>query len=113
MSIGAQLRTAREAKGLSLGAVAQRTRVQPRTLVAIELNDLTLLPPRPFGRGFVRAYAQEVDLDPDRTVRDYFAQFPGNGEASTPASTRASSFASSSSSSSSSSWVQEPDFGVS
>jgi cytoskeletal protein RodZ len=88
MSIGAQLRTAREAKGLSIATLAQRTRVQARTLAAIELNDLSLLPPRPFGRGFVRAFAQEVDLDPDRTVREYFAQFPSlreaNGGTATP-----------------------------
>jgi cytoskeletal protein RodZ len=84
MSIGAQIRTAREAKGLSLATIAQRTRVQPRTLAAIELDDLSHLPPRPFGRGFVRAYAEEVDLDPDRTVRDFFSQFPTLDEAPSP-----------------------------
>ena len=74
--IGARLRTAREAKGLSLGTLGQRTRVHSRVLTAIERNDLSALPPRPFGRGFVRAYAEEVGLDPEQTVRDYFAQFP-------------------------------------
>jgi cytoskeleton protein RodZ len=76
MSIGAQLRTAREARGLSVGTLSQRIRVQPRILSAIEIDDSSAMPPRPFGRGFVRAYAEEVGLDPDRTVRDYFAQFP-------------------------------------
>jgi cytoskeleton protein RodZ len=76
MDIGAELRTAREAKGLSLGTLAQRIRVQPRTLAAIEINDLASLPPRPFGRGFVKAYAEEVDLDPDQMVQSFFAQFP-------------------------------------
>ena len=76
MDIGAELRAAREAKGLSLGSLAQRTRVQPRTLAAIEINDLAAIPPRPFGRGFVRAYAQEVNLDPEQTVQNYFSQFP-------------------------------------
>jgi len=76
MDIGAELRAAREAKGLSLGTLAQRTRVQPRTLAAIETNDIGAIPPRPFGRGFVRAYAEEVDLDPERTVQTYFSQFP-------------------------------------
>jgi cytoskeleton protein RodZ len=85
MSIGAQLRTAREAKGLTIGALAERTRVQPRTLAAIELNDFSSLPPRPYARGFVRTYAQEVDLDPDRTVRDYFAQFPAGSISTRPA----------------------------
>ena len=76
MDIGAQLRTAREAKGLSIGTVSQRTRVPARALSAIERNDRTALPPPPFNRGFVRTYAKEVDLDPDSMVRDYFAQFP-------------------------------------
>jgi len=74
--IGAELRAAREAKGLSIATLAQRTRVQPRTLAAIEVNDLSNLPPRPFGRGFVKAYAEEVDLDPERTVQSFFSQFP-------------------------------------
>jgi cytoskeleton protein RodZ len=76
MDIGAQLRAAREARGLSLGTLSERTRVQLRFLTAIEQNDLTLIPPRPFGRGFVRAYADEVGLEPEDTANQYFAQFP-------------------------------------
>ena len=76
MDIGAQLRFAREGKGLSIGTVAERTRVPVKMLAAIERNDQSALPPHPFGRGFVRAYAEEVDLDSDRLVREYFAQFP-------------------------------------
>ena len=76
MDIGAQLRGAREAKGLSIGTLAERTRVPVRTLAAIERNDHSALPPHPFGRGFVRTYAEEMHLDPDRVVRDFFAQFP-------------------------------------
>lgn len=75
MDIGARLRSTREAQGISLARLAEKTRVQPRILAAIELNDLGSIPPKPFGRGFVRAYADEVGLDPDRTVHDYFGQF--------------------------------------
>ena len=75
MSIGAQLRASREARGLSIDAVAHATRVQPRILAAIERDDVAAVPPRPFGRGFVRSYAQEIGLDPDKVTRDYFAQF--------------------------------------
>jgi cytoskeleton protein RodZ len=75
MSIGAQLRSSREARGLSIDAVAHTTRVQPRILAAIERDDVGAVPPRPFGRGFVRAYAREIGLDADQTTRDYFAQF--------------------------------------
>jgi cytoskeleton protein RodZ len=75
MDIGAQLRSSREGRRLSLETVARTIRVQPRVLVAIERNDSAAIPPRPFGRGFVRAYAREVGLNPDQTVRDYFEQF--------------------------------------
>jgi cytoskeleton protein RodZ len=75
MDIGAQLRSSREAKGLTLDALAHTTRVQSRILAAIERNDVSAVPPRPFGRGFVRAYAREIGLDPEQTARDYFAQF--------------------------------------
>jgi cytoskeleton protein RodZ len=73
--IGAELRASREARGLSISLLAQRTRVQPRFLTAIEHNDLSAIPPKPFGRGFVKAFATEVGLDPEETVRDYFARF--------------------------------------
>jgi cytoskeleton protein RodZ len=76
MDIGAELRAARESKGLTLATLAQRTRVQPRILEAIESNNLAAIPPKPFGRGFVRNYAKEVDLDPSNVVHNYFAQFP-------------------------------------
>lgn len=76
MDIGAQLREAREAHGFTLTRLSQRTRVPEKALAAIERNDRSALPPPPFSRGFVRTYAAEVELDPDRLVRDYFAQFP-------------------------------------
>jgi cytoskeleton protein RodZ len=85
MDIGARLRTSREAQGLSLLRLAEKTRVQPRILAAIELNDLSSIPPKPFGRGFVRTYAHEVGLDPDRTVHDYFGQFATDRAVAPPA----------------------------
>jgi cytoskeletal protein RodZ len=84
MSVGNQLRAARESKGLSIDKLSERTRVQPRALAAIELDDLSVIPPRPFGRGFVHAYAAEVGLDADRVVREYFAQFPPSQEPPPP-----------------------------
>ena len=76
MDVGAHLRSSREAQGISIALLAARTRVQPRILTAIELNDLEAIPPKPYGRGFVRAYAHELGLDPERVVHDYFGQFP-------------------------------------
>jgi len=75
MNVGDRLRTAREAKGLSLESVANTLRMKLSVLEAIEKNDAASLPPRPYGRGFVRTYAGHVGLDPNETARDYFLQF--------------------------------------
>ena len=77
MDIGEQLRHAREARGLSIDALSKSIRVQPRILSAIEQNDCATIPPRPYGRGFVRTFAMEVGLDPESTVREFFSQFAG------------------------------------
>jgi cytoskeletal protein RodZ len=75
MDVGAELRHARERKGLTLDRLSRVTRVTPPILTAIEQNNPRAIPPRPYGRGFVRAYAAEVGLDPEQVVRDFFAQF--------------------------------------
>jgi transcriptional regulator with XRE-family HTH domain len=75
MDVGDRLRAAREARGLSLEAVANTLRVKPSILQAIENNDAAALPPRPYGRGFVRTYAAHLGLEPHDTARDYFLQF--------------------------------------
>ena len=75
MNIGAQLRQARESRGLSIAALAAATRIQPRMLDAIERNDLSTVPTGPYARGFVAAISRELGLDPDAIVRAFFAQF--------------------------------------
>jgi cytoskeletal protein RodZ len=59
-----ELRHARERLGLSLRDIADRTKIRTTILGAIENNDVDHLPPPIFTRGFVKAYAQEVGLDP-------------------------------------------------
>lgn len=75
MNVGSELRRARQARGLSVESLAAITRIQPRVLEGIERNDLSVVPPPPYARGFVTAYAREVGWDPEQTVREYFAQF--------------------------------------
>jgi hypothetical protein len=62
---GELLRQTREAWGLSLEAVAKRTRIQARSLAAIEAEDFKALPARVFARGFVMTYARELKLSPE------------------------------------------------
>lgn len=75
MDVGSELRRARQARGMSVETLAATTRIQARVIAGLERNDLSVIPPRPYARGFVAAYAREVGLNPDQTVREYFAQF--------------------------------------
>lgn len=58
------------------------------SLEALERSDLSRLPGGIFTRAFIRAYAQEVGLDPDRTIQDFIAELPP--EAATATAHRAS-----------------------
>ncbi len=73
---GPRLRAAREAKQLSLRKIADATKISIGTLEAVEAHDAAQLPGGIFTRAFVRAYAAEVGLDPERTLRDFMAQVP-------------------------------------
>jgi len=68
-SAGALLRSAREAGGLTIDAVAQQLKLAPRQVRAIEDGDFTRLPGRTFVRGFIRNYARLVRLDADSVLR--------------------------------------------
>jgi cytoskeletal protein RodZ len=75
MNVGARLREARESRGLSREAIARTTRIPLAALAAIEQNNITALPPYPYNKGFVEAYAREVALDPHATAREFLDQF--------------------------------------
>jgi cytoskeleton protein RodZ len=64
-SIGQKLRQAREAKKISLEQAAQATRIRIWFLEAIEKDDLSSLSSAVQKRGFVRAYASYLSLDPE------------------------------------------------
>lgn len=66
--LGEELKSAREAAGLSMRELATRTKISVTALEALERNDFSRLPGGIFGRSFVRAYALEVGVDPDATV---------------------------------------------
>ena len=70
-NFGASFKKAREAKGISLDDIAAETRISTRFLEAIENEEFNLLPGGIFNRGFVRAYAEKVGLDPDQSLVDY------------------------------------------
>jgi cytoskeletal protein RodZ len=69
-SLGARLKHAREARGLSLGAIAKATKISVSALEAIERDDVRKLPGGIFGRSMVRAYALAVGVDADAAVEE-------------------------------------------
>jgi cytoskeleton protein RodZ len=79
---GRTLREARERRGISLRQIANATKISMPALEALERNDVSRLPGGIFSRAFVRSYAVEVGLDPDRTVQEFIAQFPDSIAAS-------------------------------
>lgn len=62
-SVGQTLRAAREAAGLDIKQLSQRTRVTTRHLEALEAGEYAVLPGRPYALGFARSYARAVGLD--------------------------------------------------
>jgi cytoskeletal protein RodZ len=85
-SFGEELKRERELRAISLREVAEATKVNIRYLEAIEKNDFEDLPGGVFNRGFVRAYAQFIGVDPEAMVNAYLLEEQAqNGQsASTP-----------------------------
>jgi cytoskeleton protein RodZ len=75
-TVGARLREAREKRGVSLRQIADSTRISVMSLEALERSDLARLPGGIFTRAFIRAYAEEVGLDPDQMIEDFVAELP-------------------------------------
>ncbi len=73
-SFGEELKRERELRAISLREVAEATKVNIRYLEAMERNDFEHLPGGVFNRGFVRAYAQYIGVDPEATVNAYLLQ---------------------------------------
>jgi cytoskeleton protein RodZ len=59
------LKSIREAKGLTLRDIFERTRISVATLAAIENGDFHLLPPPVFAKSFIKIYAKTLAIDSD------------------------------------------------
>ncbi len=88
VDFGATLRQARVQRGVSLREISDHTKISKAALEALERNDVSMLPGGLFSRSFVRAYAREVGLDPETTVKAFIAAFPGEDPLATDAPVR-------------------------
>lgn len=70
-AFGDRLKQARETQGVSVRAVAQSTRISERYLHALERSDLEALPGSVFDKGYIKSYAQFLDIDPKPLLESY------------------------------------------
>ena len=68
MTVGSELKQAREHARLSPEEISERTKIQLYKIDALEKGDFELLPQGIYLDGIVRAYAHEVALDSERMV---------------------------------------------
>jgi len=71
MKFGDRLRQAREARGVTLDAIAAETHIARHYLEALERSDLDALPGAVFNKGYIRSYAQFVGVDPQSILGAY------------------------------------------
>lgn len=70
ISLGRELRRAREVRGITLQQIAQDTKINQRYLQALENDRLDLLPGQPYTGNFVRSIARCIGADEEELV-DY------------------------------------------
>lgn len=68
---GSVLHAERESLGVSVREVAETLNLSITMVNAIEADDLDSLPGAVFARGYVRAYARLLELDPEPLLRHY------------------------------------------
>jgi cytoskeletal protein RodZ len=79
-SLGARLRQAREARGVSLRELSDQTRIARRYLEAIENDDYKELPGGIFNRSFIKAYAKAVGYSETEAINAYTEVARAHGE---------------------------------
>ena len=86
ISIGQALTEAREACGMSIESVSEELCISKRYLRALEANEFQDLPEKPFAIGFLRAFADLVDVDSNPLVEQLNYQLtPEEDTGMTPA----------------------------
>ena len=71
---GANLKNIRRSKGASLDQIADITKVKKSYLEAIEREDMAAFPAPVFMKGFLKAYARALGLNPAEITEKYMAE---------------------------------------
>ena len=73
---GMSLRQFRERLGVDLATISAETRISLRVLEWIEEESLENLPALVYLRGFLKAYASSLGLDPQKVIDGYLSILP-------------------------------------
>lgn len=71
VQFGQYLKTQRELRALSLDEVAQKTKIPPTLIAALESGQSERFPERIFVLNYIRSYATAVGLSPDDAVNRF------------------------------------------
>lgn len=80
LPVGEILRRARLQYDMEIPHISARLNIRPEHLSAIEAGDISRLPGRVYAVGFVRAYANFLQLDSDKVVYLFKSQVIGHAE---------------------------------
>ena len=83
-SIGQQLKREREARFLTLEKASEATRIRTVFLKALESDDYSVMPSAAQGRGFLRNYAEYLELNIDQMIAEIQKNSPQVEEVSGP-----------------------------
>jgi transcriptional regulator with XRE-family HTH domain len=78
-SFGRRLRDHRERVAITLGAIADATKIKRSLLEELERGDLSNWPGGIFRRAFVRTYATAIGQPPDSVLEEFVEVFPEAG----------------------------------
>jgi len=70
-SLGEFLRQARQKHGVTLEQIASATKINIKTLHALESDQYQYLPAKPFIRGFIISYSRFIGLDPKAVLSEF------------------------------------------
>ncbi|HFD86520.1 MAG TPA: helix-turn-helix domain-containing protein [Gammaproteobacteria bacterium] len=75
-SLGFLIRTAREHSGRQLSDIAAELHINAAHLQALENEELDKLPSPSFAKGYIRAYARALEIDPGPLLKAYLRAAP-------------------------------------
>jgi transcriptional regulator with XRE-family HTH domain len=86
-AFGAQLKEARERRGITLDTIAARTKVNESLFAALERGDLSRWPAGIYRRSFFRAYVDAIGVPGGTSVHEFLRLFPDESDVAAPVAT--------------------------